>query len=111
MTDTKLLRSEYDATLSSVSSRRSTPHFAHAAVSFFLCFIFSVTTGKLWWDHQSEYAALTAALGTLSFGLLAYSLVRYLLGRRALVFELQAYRRLRHLRGELGLDDPRAMLP
>ncbi len=111
MTNSVQLRAEYDATLSAVSTRRSTLHFAHGAISLLVGLIGAATAGKLWWDFGSEYELPTAALALVALGVLVYSIVRYVLGRQALRIELVAFSKLKRLRQELGLDDPRALLP
>ena len=111
VTDSGPLRAEYDATLNAVSTRHSTLHFAHGAISLLVGLIGAATAGKLWWDFGSEYELPTFALAVVTFGVLVYSVVRYLLGRKALVLELVAFTKLKRLREELGLDDPRALLP
>jgi len=105
------LRAEYDATLSSVSTRRSTLHFAHAAIACFIGLIGLGTAGKLWFDYHDLYEVPTLALAVLATGLVIYAVVRYVLGQKALGFELSAFGKLQRLRAELGLDDPRALLP
>ena len=111
VTDVKQLRAEYDATLSSVSTRRSTLHFAHAAIACFLGLIGLGTAGKLWFDYEETYGGPTLLLAVLATCVVVYAVVRYVLGQKALGFELTAYGRLQRLRSELGLDDPRALLP
>ena len=111
VTNSVQLRAEYDATLSAVSTRRSTLHFAHGAISLLVGLIGAATAGKLWWDFGAEYELPSAALAFIALGVLVYSLVRYLLGRRALSTELVDFTKLKRLRQELGLDDPRALLP
>ncbi len=112
VTDADLqLRAEYDATLNSVHTRRSTLHFAHAAICLLIGLIGSATAGKLWWDAEELFIELAIGVGVASLCVLAYSIVRYVLGRKALSFELPAFEKLKRLRQALGLDDPRALLP
>ncbi len=105
------LRAEHDATLIAVSSRSSTVHFAHAAVFTLVGLIAAGTAGKLWYDAEPLFVDAAVPVGALALAGLVYALVRAVLGRRALRLELAAYAKLQHLRKELGLDDPRAMLP
>lgn len=105
------LRAEYDATLSSVSTRSSTLHFAHAAISLFIGLIGLATAGKLWFDYADEYGTPTMVLGAVATSVVVYAFIRYVLGQKALGFELTAFSKLQRLRGELGFDDPRALLP
>ncbi len=86
-------------------------HFAHAAISLFIGVIGWATAGKLWFDFADEYGVPTMVLGAVATAVVIYAFIRYLLGRKALGFELIAFTKLQRLRGELGFDDPRALLP
>ncbi len=103
---TDALRAEHDAVLSSLSTRESTLHFAHGAVSSLLFVALAGTAGKLWWDFSTthpEYAAAFAGLSALALG---YALVRFAMGARLNGQERQLLRRLRELRKALGVDAP-----
>jgi hypothetical protein len=70
---TNALRAEHDAVLSSLSTRESTMHFAHAGVSILIAVAICGTAGKLWWDFSTtnpEWAGGFAAVGAL---VLAYA--------------------------------------
>jgi hypothetical protein len=108
--DVSELRSEHDAVLAAISSRRSTLHLAHGAVSAIVAFVFLAASAKLWWDfseYEPEY--YQAALGVTGVALL-YSVVRFLIGRVDFKKERIQLARLRVLRRELGVDDHSALL-
>ena len=103
------VRAEHDAVLSSLSTRESTKHFAHAAVSVLVSVACAGTAAKLWWDHWAtnpEWAA--SALG-LTASCLLYAAVRLGLGARANGLERVQLVRLRALRKELGVDAPASL--
>lgn len=107
MTDT--LRAEHDAVLSSLETRVSTLHFAHAAVSFFLSISLFGSAGKLWWDYWADephWAIIAAALGAT---VLTYSVARGVLGVRAYRKEKVQITRLLDLRKAIGADAPLAI--
>lgn len=104
-------RARYDELLSRLAARRSTTHFAHAAVSLLSGLIFSGAAGKLYWDTEELYLWAVAGFAALGLALVAYSMTRWVLGRRALAWELGEFEKLKALRRELRLDDPSALLP
>ncbi|MBI3183808.1 MAG: hypothetical protein HYZ28_16850 [Myxococcales bacterium] len=104
-------RQELDRLQLELSSRSSVVHFAHAAVSMLLALIIAGMAAKLFWDIQPRYFYLGAAVWLLALGLAAYSVVRYLLGKRVLKVEARMYEELLALRRALRLDDPSALLP
>jgi hypothetical protein len=71
----------------------------------------AATAGTLWWDFEDEYGLWVAVLGLVALAVISYATVRYLQGRTVLIAELAAFTKLKRLRQELGLDDPRALLP
>jgi uncharacterized membrane protein YcjF (UPF0283 family) len=103
------VRAEHDAVLASLSTRESTKHFAHAAVSVLISVAFAGTATKLWVDHwgtNPQWAA--SALGATALCLL-YAAVRLLLGARANGHERVRLVRLRELRKALGVDEPASL--
>ena len=94
-----------------LAERVSTLHFAHAAIALVLALIAAGGTGKLFWDLPAGklHLGIPAVLFTLL--LVAYSLVRYLRGRKVLGVELQRFEALKALRRTLNLDNPSALLP
>lgn len=105
------LRSQHDAMAERLASRSSILHFAHAAVSGFICLILLGASGKLWWDFSETNPEWALAMGGLGLAAMAYSLTRYFLGSRQLKRELADLEKLKALRRELGVDDPAALLP
>lgn len=107
MTDT--LRAEHDAVLSTLETRVSTLHFAHAAVSFFLSISLFGSAGKLWWDYWSDephWAVIAASLGSVA---LLYSITRAVLGAKSYRREKVQITRLLDLRKAIGADAPLAI--
>jgi uncharacterized membrane protein YbhN (UPF0104 family) len=103
------VRAEHDAVLSSLSTRESTRHFAHAAVSILLAIALMGTAGKLWWDFSTtnpEWAQGFVAVGAAA---LLYAAVRLFFGFRANVLERVKLVRLRELRLQLGVDAPASL--
>ena len=103
------LRAEHDAVLSALSTRESTRHFAHGAVSSLLVVVLSGTSGKLWWEFSTtnpEYAALFAGFALIA---LSYAAARFVMGARANGRERVQLVRLRELRKELGVDAPASL--
>jgi hypothetical protein len=103
------VRAEHDAVLSSLSTRESTRHFAHAAVSILLAIALMGTAGKLWWDFSTtnpEWAGGFFSVGAIA---LCYAGVRLILGFRANVNERVKLVRLRELRLQLGVDAPASL--
>ena len=103
------VRAEHDAVLSSLSTRESTRHFAHAAVSILLAIALLGTAGKLWWDYSTtnpEWYRGFIAVGVL---VLCYAGVRLIFGFRANVHERVKLVRLRELRLQLGVDAPASL--
>jgi cytochrome bd-type quinol oxidase subunit 1 len=105
------LRAEHDAVLSALSVRRSMLHLAHGAVSALVSGTFLAASAKLWWDfseYDPEYYQTALAVCAVTA---CYSVVRFLIGRGHFKRERVELVRLRTLRRELGVDDPRVMLP
>ncbi|MFZ5443231.1 MAG: hypothetical protein ACOZQL_24695 [Myxococcota bacterium] len=103
------LRAEHDAVLASLSTRDSTHHFAHGAVSLFVSFVLGGTSVRLWLDYGSdnpEWGAIAGALGVLAF---LYALVRLVLGARSYGREKKQLGRLLELRKTLGVDAPASL--
>lgn len=107
MTDLVSLRAEHDATLSRLSQRKSTLHFAHTAVALFVAAITGGAAWKLALDVEFEWAPqLVVPALVVSISAAAYGLVRVVVGRRALAAEVREFDRLKALRHELKLDEP-----
>ncbi len=103
---TNPVRAEHDAVLTSLSTRVSTMHFAHAAVSILISVALAGTAAKLWWDFWStnpEWASGFFGLMALALG---YAGLRLWLGARANGKERLLLTRLLALRKELGVDAP-----
>lgn len=103
------LRAEHDAVLHGLSTRVSTHHFAHAAVSSLLAIALGATAVKLWVDLGAvnpEYSYASAIGCVLTVG---YAAVRGALGARANTRERVQLTRLRALRLELGVDAPASL--
>ena len=114
MTDSRLaaLRAEHDTVRAQLRVRSSTEHFAHGAVSIFLCLVMSGSAGRLWWDFAgTDYLTLTVGAMMGAAGTLVYATIRIILGARVLRVELGEFARLKNLRELLRLDDPDAQLP
>lgn len=106
MTTSDSLRAEHDAVLTSLSTRESTRHFAHAGVSTLLAFTIEGTGFKLWHDFSStnpEWAAAAWSLGGVAF---LYALIRLGLGAKTNRDERALLGRLKELRKALGVDAP-----
>ncbi len=94
-----------------LAARRSTLHFAHAAVSLVVGLLLAGATGKFFWDMPEE-KQLFGLPGVAAIAvLLVYAAVRYRRGMQALDSELSRFETLKALRRELRLDDPSALLP
>ncbi len=106
---TDALRAEHDAVLSTLSTRASTKHFAHGAVTLFLALILLGTSGKLWWDYSTENPEWSAAAGALGAMVLGYCVVRFALGARMYGKERVQLTRLLDLRKTLGVDAPASL--
>jgi TRAP-type C4-dicarboxylate transport system permease small subunit len=101
------LRAEHDATLSQLSQRKSTLHFAHTAVSLFLAAIMCGAAIKLAIDVELEWAPhLVLPVSIVSVLAAIYGVGRLLVGLRKLGTEVQGFERLKALRHELKLDEP-----
>ncbi|MEW5739043.1 MAG: hypothetical protein AB1938_08955 [Myxococcota bacterium] len=109
--DPSSLRAEHDLLMSKLSTRRSTGHFAHAAITTFVGLIFAGAAGKLFWDEPDLYLEWSIGAAVLGVGLIVYGLVQYVRGKSALGREEREFQRLSALRRALGIDDPAAMLP
>lgn len=109
--DPTALRAEHDQLMARLSTRRSTEHFAHAAVSTFIGLILAGAAGKLFWDTQLKFVEWVLVGAVVGVGLLLYALGRYLKGRWTLAAEHREFERLSALRRALGIDDPSSLLP
>lgn len=108
---TEALRAEHDAVLSSLSTRASTHHFAHGAVSLFLTVVFLGTSARLWLDYGSEHPEWSLIAGVAGVAVFIYSLVRLIIGARAYGRERAQLGRLLELRKTLGVDAPASLSP
>jgi hypothetical protein len=106
---TDALRAEHDAVLSSLETRASTHHFAHAAVSFFLSISLFGSAGKLWWDYWTDEPQWALIAGSLGMVALCYSLGRGIFGARTYGAEKLQIARLLDLRKAIGADAPLAL--
>jgi hypothetical protein len=104
-------RQQYDALASALSTRRSTLHFAHAAVSSVVVLILSGTAGRLFYKGDASDQQLAMAVAGLAVALLIYGVARVVIGRGLLKRELADYAKLQVLRAQLGLDDPKRLMP
>lgn len=101
---------EHDALLNWLGTRLSPTHFAHAAISAVVSFV-CVCLALRWWWFASEYEPLKYQVSLGVAGVfLAYSLGRLMTGAARLKAERRALARLRGLRGQLALDEPRSLL-
>ncbi len=103
------LRTEHDAVLTALSTRDSTRHFAHAAVSVLVSIATAGTAGKLWWDYWGTNPEWAGACLGLTFLCLAYAAARLVMGARANGKERVQLGRLRELRKALGVDAPASL--
>ncbi len=105
------LRAEHDAMLASLSARKSTFHFAHAAVSIFVACIFAGAAWKLSIDLEYAWApSLVLPAAVVALLALAYGSFRLIAGQRVLRTEVEAFERLKSLRQQLKLDDPQTFV-
>src|SRR5262245_6803383 len=104
-------RSRLDTLQAELNARRSTFHFAHAAVSLLIAVLTGCTGAKYYWDYRLEELPTLSAVVGLSAALFVYGFVNWAMGRRALKRELTLFDELKGLRQNLGLDDPSALLP
>ncbi len=104
-------REELDSIQAKLASRRSIMHFAKAAVAIVWGLICFGAAGKMLWDLRLELVDFTTPVAVLACVLVAYGLVHWLLGRRELQKELALFQSVKHLREQLRLDDPNALLP
>ena len=103
------VRTEHDAVLSSLSTRESTRHFAHAAVSILISVALAGTATKLWWDFWSSNPEWASSFAALTALVLSYAGLRLILGARANGLERIQLVRLRELRKTLGVDAPASL--
>lgn len=105
------LRAQHDLLQSALATRTSTLHFAHAGVALVVSLVTGGTTARLLWKPEPAVPWALGVFGAVTLAVLAYAAVRALLGRRALVKELQQFARFQELRRELGLDQPAGSAP
>lgn len=101
------LRAEHDAVLSQLSTRESTRHFAHGALSTFAAVVLGGTAVRLWIDSaidQPGWGLVAGAAAAACVMAVLYSGLRFVMGRRAHGVERRWLNRLRGLREQLGLD-------
>mgnify|MGYP001558613583 FL=1 len=103
------VRAEHDAVLSSLSTRESTKHFAHGAVSVLVAVALAGTAGKLWWDFSTTNPEWAGGFPGLTGLALTYASIRFVLGARANTRERVQLVRLRELRKTLGVDAPASL--
>ncbi|MDX2015243.1 MAG: hypothetical protein SFW67_33930 [Myxococcaceae bacterium] len=100
------LRATHDELLATLSRRQSIFHFAHAAVSLFVCFIASGAAWRLSLDTEYAWApGLVLPAQLIAGAALCYGVVRLVLGRGRLVVENEAFAELKRLRAQLKLDE------
>ena len=91
-------------------ARRSVDGFARAALEIFMWALLGGVCGKLLWDSaRPPYFFYPLAL--LDAALLWDAVRAYLRARSDLRAEVEALRRLREVRAELGIDPPQAVRP
>lgn len=103
------LRAEHDAVLTALSTRESTRHFAHAAVSVLFAIALAGTAAKLWWDFWPNHPEWVVSCIGLTLLFLGYAGARLLIGARANGKERVQLDRLRELRKALGVDAPASL--
>jgi hypothetical protein len=103
------LKAEHDAVLESISTRGSTKHFAHAAVSLMVCFMLAGTFANMLLEKSGAHADDAVWVGVLSGLVMAYSAVRLVLALRMNARERMQLARLLDLRRELGFEMPIAL--
>lgn len=108
--DTLDTRAEFEKLQQELSTRQSTTHFAHAAVTLPIGLIMAGAAAKLF--HDSAKVPYLGFLATLvALGLLTYATTRFVRGNRAVKAEARQYEKMMTLRQALGLDDPNKLLP
>lgn len=105
------LKTELSSLQSRLEARRSTLHFAHAAVSCVVALILAGGVARIAWVWDEDHLVAAIPMTVVSVTLLLYCAVRWVLGRKALKGELVDFAQLTRLRTELRLDDPAALLP
>jgi hypothetical protein len=100
------LRQEHDALQMRLSTRVSTTHFAHGAVSAVLTIVFGGAALRLKDDLPVGFEVLWMAMGGCAAIFAGYSLTRLLLGRSRLRVERVHFEKLKSLREQLKLDQP-----
>lgn len=112
MAPTAELRQKHDALQGELSTRRSTTHYARAAVAILAGLLLSGTAGKMLHDAKTDFFyTFGTIIAVVAISLGAFAVFSYLAGRKAMRKELVRLAELRALRQELGLDDPGKMLP
>jgi len=104
------LHSQMQQLQAELSTRESTRHFAHAAVSVMIASIFAGAAAKLFWDSVRT-PVLGFGAAALALGLVIYSTIHYRKARRLQRHELARFETLQQLRRSLHLDDPASLLP
>ena len=100
------LRAEHDQVLEALSTRVSTLHYAHAAVSLFVAIICLSTAAMFWWDYWIAMPQAAISSGVAGALALLYSLSRLTFGLQASGREKSQLVRLLDLRRTLQLDAP-----
>lgn len=103
------LRTEHDAVLTALSTRESTRHFAHAAVSVLFAVALAGTAAKLWWDAWTTHPEWASSCVGLTALCLVYAGIRLAMGASANGKERLQLVRLRELRKALGVDAPASL--
>jgi hypothetical protein len=104
-------RQRYDALAAALSTRKSTLHFAHASVALVVTIILTGTAGRVFWKGAPEHLPWGWASGALAAAIFVYAVVRLIVGRVRLKTELADFAQLQSLREQLGLDDPKRLMP
>ncbi len=102
----EMLRQEHDALQTQLATRHSTTHFAHAAVSSVLTFVFGGAALKLKDDLPEDLFVVWMSAFALAALFAGYCLTRFLLGRTRLRDEQGRFEKLKALRSQLGIDEP-----
>ncbi|MHB8873576.1 MAG: hypothetical protein ACYC8T_07810 [Myxococcaceae bacterium] len=104
-------RRKLDVLQGELATRDSIENFAYSAVALVCALIAAGATGKLLWDLPEKNLILGVPPAVATALLMAYSLVKYLRGKRLLAVELRQFESLKALRADLHLDNPAALLP
>jgi peptidoglycan/LPS O-acetylase OafA/YrhL len=109
--DPRALRSEHDAMAARLASRASTGPLAWALSLGCLSALILAVSAKLWWDLSEYHPELYLSALGLGVAVALAALTRLTRGVRLARGEREEFVRLLELRRQLGIGDPRTMLP